>query len=86
MWTDSGCFAVMFLGLTGMAATLALRSAWKLRHEPPLTTLRLVLLVLLIVGGGLLPILLRIESPAMLIAMAGSIFVASVGWLIARGL
>jgi len=75
----------MFLGLTGIVATLALRSAWKLRHEPPLTTLRLVLLVLLIIGGAVLPVVLRIESPAMFVAMAGGVFVASVGWLIARG-
>ena len=86
MWTDAGCFGAMFLGLTALVATLALRSLWKFRHEPPLTPLRIVLLLLLMIGGGLLPVVLRIESPGMFLAMAGGVFVASVGWLIARGL
>ena len=85
MWTDAGCLSMLFLGLTAMVATLALRSLWKFRHEPPLTPLRIVLLMLVIIGGVLLPIVLRIESPGMLLAMAGGIFVLSASWLIARG-
>jgi len=86
MWTDASCLAVLFLFLTALTATLALRSVWKHRHEPPLTPLRIVLLLLVIIAAGLLPVVLRADSPGLLLAMAGGIFLASVSWLVVRGL
>ena len=83
MWTGASCLAVIFLGLTAMVATLALRSVWKFRHEPPLTPLRIVSLLLLIVGGGVLAIMLR--TGGLLLPIIGGVFLASVSWLIARG-
>lgn len=84
MWTGSGCLAVMFLGLTAIVATLALRSLWKSRHKPPLTASRIVLLVLLILGASILAIVLRMDG--LLVPIVCGVFLASVGWLIARGL
>ncbi len=74
MWTVSGCLAVIFLGLTFLAATLALRSVWKFRHEPPLL---IVLPLLLIIGGGILAIALRADG--LLMPIVGRVFLASVG-------
>lgn len=81
---DTGCLVAMFLVLTCMVATLAVRSIWKFRHEPPLTPLRIGLLLLLIIGSSLLSVLLR-EDWFLLVVMAG-VFFASVSWLIARGM
>ncbi len=83
---DVAFLELLFLGLTAFISTLAVRSVWKHRHEPPLTPVRIVLLVLLIVGGGLLPVVLRADSPGLLVAMAGGVFLASMGWLVVRGL
>jgi hypothetical protein len=84
MWTLGSCLATIFLGLTFLVATLALRSVWKSRNEPPFTPLRIVLPLLLIVGGGILAILLRADG--LLIPMIGGVFLTSVGWLIAKGM
>ena len=81
---DTGCLVAMFLVLTCMVATLAVRSIWKFRHEPPLTPLRIGLLLLLINGSSLLSVLLR-EDWFLLVVMAG-VFFASVSWLIAWGM
>ena len=81
---DVAFLELLFLALTAFTATLALRSVWKHRHEPPLTPLRIVV-TLLIIGGGLLPVVLR-ASPDLLLVIAALVFLASVGWLIIGGL
>ena len=86
MWSTGGCLSFLFLILTSFVATLALRSAWKARHEPPLTTLRLVLLIALIIAACIVPVVMRLVTPDVLMAMAAAIFVVSMGWLIDRGL
>jgi hypothetical protein len=84
MWSTAGCLAAMFLVLAFMVATLALRSLWKFRHEPPWTPLRIVLLTLLIIGGSILAVVLR--SDALLVPIISVVVLGSVSWLIARGL
>ena len=81
---DAGCLGLLFLALTSLMATLALRSAWKHRHEAPLTPLRFAL-TLLMIGAALLPLVLR-ASPDRLLIIATGVFLVSTGWLAARGL
>ena len=84
MLTIDGCFALIFLGVTAVAATWAFRSAWKRRFEAPLSTLRLTLMVLLLVVAVVLAIVTR--NDAFLVPIIGGLFVVSVGWLIIKGL
>lgn len=84
MWTDSGCLAMIFLQATALVATLALRSAWKRRLEPPLTTLRIVSMVLLLIVAALAAILTR--NDGLLIPLIGVVFISSLGYLIIQGL
>jgi hypothetical protein len=77
---------MLFLALTALVATLALRSAWRQRFEPPLTPVRVVLPPLFVVAGFLLMVLTRTDSPNRLLLIAAAVFLASVGWLVSRGL
>ena len=75
--------AVIFLGLAALATTLAFRSALRHRLEPPLTTSRLAILVLLIVGAAMTAVLTRTDW--LLVPLISAVFVVSVGWLTAKG-
>jgi hypothetical protein len=75
-----GLLMPFFLVLTAAVALIALRSAWKLRHQRPLTPFRLGA-GLLVAGSAIVARAVTTNEPVEFVAIVVAVFVAALIWL-----